>query len=138
MRLLPLVGLLGEGLVVRGGRLPLGVGGVLALLLELGLVLPLCRLVLPRLLVPVGRGGARGLCVNRRGLVGGQLRGGPVRGQLLGVLRIFRPGGTGQDRLGLGGVGTVGLGEILVSSLAGREPTPGWLPSAAWLGSAGR
>mgnify|MGYP007076354012 CR=1 FL=1 len=96
VRLLPLVGLLGEGLVVRGGRLPLGVGGVLALLLELGLVLPLCRLVLPRLLVPVGRGGARGLCVNRRGLVGGQLRGGPVRGQLLGVLRVFRPAGTGQ------------------------------------------
>ena len=80
--------------------------------LLLGLVLPLCRLVLP-LLFLVRRGGAlRGLRVERGGLVSGQRPG------VLRILRVCGLGGPGQDGFGLGAIYSVGLRKFLVTGSA--------------------
>ena len=93
MRLLPLVGLLSGGLVIGRRRLLRDVGRVLVLLVGL----------LERLLLR--------LRVDRRRLIRGEHRRGLVRRHLLGVSGVL-PGrgrnGVG-DRLGLRGIGVIGL-----------------------------
>ena len=105
VRLLPLVGLLSGGLVIERRRLLRDVGRVLVLLVGL----------LERLLLR--------LRVDRRRLIRGEHRRGLVRRHLLGVSGVL-PGrgrnGVG-DRLGLRGIGVIGLRGGVVADLVRRR-----------------
>ena len=80
-------------------------GGVLALLMELLMRLRLGLLIgLLGLVLPLG-----GLSVDRRGLVGGKLRGGRLGGKLPGVVPALLACVVRHERLRMGGIGGVGL-----------------------------
>ena len=80
--------------------------------LLLGLRLGLLVRLLLGLVLPLG-----GVSVDRRGPVGGQLRGGRLGGQLPGVVPALRVCALRRDRLGARTVGGVGLRQVLVADL---------------------
>ena len=80
--------------------------------LLLGLRLGLLVRLLLGLVLPLG-----GVSVDRRGPVGGQLRGGRLGGQLPGVVPALRVCALRRDRLGARTVGGVGLRRVIVADL---------------------